>query len=277
MATEQRVHHPSEETLLRCAVALEELIYGDDSNLDIARSILEGAIESYSDDKLTKLKNYAFFDCIKLASVELPACTSLGDSAFSGCTSLASVELPVCTSLGDYTFSYCSSLASVDLPACTSIFGWYTFANCTNLSSVNLPACTNLRARAFQNCTSLKSIELPTLEELNDSEHFYQCDKLQTVDFGGITSSIPEGCFSSCYSLTAVIIRTTYKVIGLTSTNAFQNCYHFHGTVDATYNPDGLKDGYIYVPDTLVDSYKTATNWVTLADQIKPLSELPTK
>ena len=29
----------------------------------------------------------------------------------------------------------------------------------------------------------------------------------------------------------------------------------------------------IYVPDDLVDSYKTATNWVTYADKIKPMSE----
>ena len=33
--------------------------------------------------------------------------------------------------------------------------------------------------------------------------------------------------------------------------------------------------GYIYVPDSLVDSYKTATNWSTYASQIKPISELP--
>ena len=30
----------------------------------------------------------------------------------------------------------------------------------------------------------------------------------------------------------------------------------------------------IYVPDNLVNSYKTATNWSTLADKIKPRSEL---
>lgn len=31
--------------------------------------------------------------------------------------------------------------------------------------------------------------------------------------------------------------------------------------------------GFIYVPDALVESYKTATNWSTYADQILPLSE----
>ena len=34
------------------------------------------------------------------------------------------------------------------------------------------------------------------------------------------------------------------------------------------------RTGYIYVPDNLVDSYKTATNWSTYANQIKPISEL---
>lgn len=33
--------------------------------------------------------------------------------------------------------------------------------------------------------------------------------------------------------------------------------------------------GFVYVPDALVDSYKKATNWVTIADQIKPISDLP--
>ena len=33
--------------------------------------------------------------------------------------------------------------------------------------------------------------------------------------------------------------------------------------------------GYIYVQDNLVEQYKSATNWSTYADQIKPLSELP--
>ena len=161
------------------------------------------------------------------------------------------MELPACTSIGASAFYDCPSLASVELPVCTSI-AHVAFYNCTSLTSVELPVCTSLENDAFHECTSLASVELGSIENIQ-SKTFY-----------------------NNYSLTAVIIRTTYKVIGLSSTNAFQNCYHFYGTVNATYNPDGLKDGYIYVPDTLVDSYKTATNWVTLADQIKPLSELPT-
>lgn len=33
-------------------------------------------------------------------------------------------------------------------------------------------------------------------------------------------------------------------------------------------------EGYIYVPNYLVDSYKATTNWSNHAAQIKPISEL---
>lgn len=55
---------------------------------------------------------------------------------------------------------------------------------------------------------------------------------------------------------------------------AFNKCYHFDGTVHYAYNPDGLKDGRIYVPDDKVDALKTATNWSKYADIIVPLSTL---
>jgi hypothetical protein len=55
--------------------------------------------------------------------------------------------------------------------------------------------------------------------------------------------------------------------------NSFNNCYHSYGTTNATYNPEGLKDGAIYVPDDKVEALKVATNWSTFADIIKPLSE----
>ena len=78
--------------------------------------------------------------------------------------------------------------------------------------------------------------------------------------------------FESCYILTAVILRSEI-VCNLVNTAAFLDCYHLLGTVNKTYNPDGLKDGYIYVPASLVDSYKTATNWTTFADQFRALED----
>ena len=69
------------------------------------------------------------------------------------------------------------------------------------------------------------------------------------------------------------IIRNM-DTIPVLSSNAFNNCYHFSGTVDSTYNPQGLKDGRIYVPDNMVDRLKQETNWSVYADIIVPLSTL---
>ena len=62
--------------------------------------------------------------------------------------------------------------------------------------------------------------------------------------------------------------------IPVLNSNAFYDCYHFTGTVNSTYNPNGLKDGRIYVPDDKVEALKTATNWSVYADIIVPLSTL---
>ena len=64
---------------------------------------------------------------------------------------------------------------------------------------------------------------------------------------------------------------TTIPALG---SYAFNECYHFTGTSHYFYNPDGLKDGRIYVPDDKVDALKTASGWSTYADIIVPLSTL---
>ena len=67
--------------------------------------------------------------------------------------------------------------------------------------------------------------------------------------------------FSDCAALVKFILRSE-SVCTLQSIGAFSRTPIESGT------------GYIYVPDQLVDAYKTATNWVTYADQIKPISKL---
>lgn len=173
--------------------------------------------------------------------------TSAGIYAFYNCTRLTSVSLPACMDVGNYAFSNCTSLTSVNLPTCTS-FGTYAFGVCSKLESISLPACTVVSGNMFSSCNKLASVDL------------------------SVCRSVGKNAFNGCYSLTSVCIRSE-SMCNLVGTTAFTGCHHFLGTVSATYNPDGLKDGYIYVPDGLVDSYKTATNWSTFADQIKPLSE----
>ena len=54
------------------------------------------------------------------------------------------------------------------------------------------------------------------------------------------------------------IIMTADSVATIPHSTEFDNCTSLVG---------------IYVPDDLVESYKTSTNWVSYADKIKPMSE----
>ena len=132
--------------------------------------------------------------------------------------------------------------------------------------------------RMFYSCIYLN--ELPLLdtticENMNNS--FYGCMSLKTIDLTSLdkieTTNGMKNFAAECYILTKLIIRTM-TVIPPLDTSSFYNCYHFTGTKDSTYNPEGLKDGRIYVPDNMVNSLKTATNWSAYADIIVPLSSL---
>ena len=172
---------------------------------------------------------------------------SVGAYALYSCSQLTSVELPACTTVNNYAFGSCSQLTSVELPACTRAYD-SAFRSCSQLTSVELPACLSVGTNAFNSCSRLTSVELPACTTVNNY------------------------AFNGCSQLTSVVLRSE-SVCKLSNINAFTKCYHILGTANATYNPDGLKDGYIYVPDALVEDYKVATNWSTYADQIKPLSE----
>lgn len=235
-------------TLDGMAEAVNGLQVGGGGSSDLARQIIDRTITKFSDDTITSLGSYAFYNCDKLTDINIPACVELGDSALSFCKGLTSIDLPSCTSVtGSSVFYACSNLTSINLPVCSEL-GYNAFGSCKNLTSINLPVCITLGNNSMSSCTYLTSIDLP------------------------MCTSIGSSAFGNCMNLVAVVIRSE-SVCELTNTNAFKYCPHILGTVNTTYNPEGLKDGYIYVPDNLVESYKTATNWSTYASQIKPLSE----
>lgn len=156
----------------------------------------------------------------------------------------------------------------------------YMFYNCPNLQTIpqlDTSKVTNTY-NMFYNCPNLQTIpQLDTSKVTNMQYMFRSCSSLQTIDITSmdILTSTSDSTYmcDSCYSLTKFIIRTMTKIPSITR-NTFGNCYHFTGTVNATYNPDGLKDGRIYVPDDKVEELKAATNWSAYADIIVPLSTL---
>ena len=155
----------------------------------------------------------------------------------------------------------------------------YMFYQCSKLATIpqlNTNKVTNM-SYMFQYCNLLTETPLINTSLVTDMTSMFSiCPKLKTIDIThmNITSNSRTNGFAySCYSLTKLIIRNMTTIPALFP-NAFTNCYHFTGTTDPTYNPQGLKDGRIYVPDDKVEALKTATNWSVYADIIVPLSTL---
>jgi hypothetical protein len=118
-------------------------------------------------------------------------------------------------------------------------------------STIRLSALTKVGYQTFSYCES-ERIELPNLAGSTNSSLFAQSEKLKVVNLGYV-ATIASSCFSGCKSLESVILCSD-KVVTMNNVNAF------NGT---PFAQDG-NGGKIYVPSSLIESYKAATNWSVL-------------
>ena len=184
--------------------------------------------------------------------------TTVGDGTFRKSLNLEKISLPNAKTLGASVFYQCSKLSEIDLPLVGSM-GMQCFAECSQLTNVYLPELSTMGNLAFQKCTSLETLILPRARKA-EYKMCKDSTALTKVELGDV-STVSTEVFSGCTALSTVIIRWEGGVATLGGTNSF------------TGTPIASGTGYIYVPDELVESYKTATNWSTYANQIKPLSE----
>ena len=112
------------------------------------------------------------------------------------------------------------------------------FAGDVNLTDVNLPVLTIMGNNAFQQCTSLTKLSFPCLT----------CVPMSAFRYNGNF---------------ATLILSNSTMCTLNNKNAF------------TDTPIAKGTGYIYVPQSLIEAYKTATNWVTYASQFRAIEDYP--
>lgn len=110
---------------------------------------------------VTKIGDYAFYNCTNLTSIELPSgVTEIGDYAFYNCTNLSSLTLPSgVKEIGFSAFQGCKSLTSVTIPSGVKYISSFTFRDCESLRFINLPSDLKyIGEEAFYGCTGLTSI-----------------------------------------------------------------------------------------------------------------------
>ena len=124
----------------------------------------------------------------------------------------------------------------INLDNTASFVASSVFYNNKTIKTVNLPYATSVGNNAFQECSSLSQVSLP------------------------VCSYIGDYAFQSCSSFSIITIGYS-SVCRLNNSNAFNNTQITSST------------GSIYVPTSLVDSYKSAKNWSNFSTQIFPISE----
>lgn len=131
------------------------------------------------------------------------------------------------------------------------------FTNCTRLAYIHAPNAWQISANAFQNCSKLRYAVFPSLRVLYSSA-FLVCSSLEAADFGGTPTSsegfIRANLFQGATKMKTLILRTSDIVFPLSNINTFNGSPFTSGGTGGT----------LYVPQDLISSYQSATNWSTI-------------
>lgn len=152
---------------------------------------------------------------------------------------LRKIDLPMCESIQPHGFYECFTLEKAILPKCKGLYEG-TFENCVNLNKVQLNNCEFIEDMAFAGCYSLSSLDLPV------------CGSI------GLTALI------MCSRLSEIYLRKN-SICQLAGIAAFAGT-PFGG--ESQYFSGTPK---IYVPENLVEDYKTATNWSYYSSYFTPI------
>ena len=220
----------------------------------VTRKILTGDIVSFDNDEIETVGSYAFYSCLKLKSVNMPECTSIGSYAFAYCYSYTaglSYSFPKCSYLGDYAF-YNTWLNYIDFPECKKIGAEVVgYSNC-RLSYISLPKCEIVGANAFARIQTYIPVELPECREIGSSAFYNAFITKMSLPK---CENIYESAFRTCGRLSEIFIGTSN--CKLSASTAITG-----GITSST--------GSIYVPRAYVDAYKESTNWKYFANRIFP-------
>ena len=205
--------------------------------------------------KLENISGGSFTGCNNLTSVSFPLVKTIESNAFQNCSKLEIINIGLVESIGINAFKNCSSIKSLYLPKLINLITTSSetgaFSYCKSLTEVNFPILEKTSYDTFTYCTSLTKVLIPNLKKIY-ANTFYGCSSITELSFPLITE-IDVRAFYGCTSLTTLYIGTESETVcTLLSTNAI---------------PSNVTD--IYVPEALVDSYKTATNWSNFASKIK--------
>lgn len=254
-------------------------VSGGGGGSGVEDGIIEKTISgTYTNSRVTTIGDHAFYNCSSLTTVSFPNVTSIGSYAFYACSRITTASFPNATKIGSSAFYNCGQLTTISFPNVTSI-SVSAFYGCSHLTTAIFPKATSIGSFAFYLCSSLTTASFPSATTIGGSA-FYSCSHLTTTSFPNVTS-IASNAFYYCESLTEAIFPKATSI----GVQAFRRCsklmslYILASSV-ATLGlsvfistPMSLSTytgsfGSIYVPASLVSSYKAANNWSVYSSRI---------
>lgn len=154
--------------------------------------------------------------------------------------------------IGTYSLRESTNLVTINAPNLTKVLG-YACYNCINLKNINTNAdIVSAAGNCFGNCRNLEDFDFE-LSNINTAT-FTNCEKItKIICASNISQLATNSVFSGCSSLKTLVLRKTGSVVTLRNVNSFDNTPFRNG--------DG---GTVYVPNDLISSYESATNWSSL-------------
>ena len=241
---------------------------GGDESKNILDALISGSgsIDTLTSDVRT-LRNSAFSNVENVKNYVFPNLERVPASAFSS-TTMDSISLPYAYSFYTNAFSR-SGVHVISAPQVVTIMP-YALDNCHILEEVSFPECIRVDGYAFRYSNSLVSISLPKATNVNQSS-FNNLTVLKKLILG--ECDMQSGYCTDCSALEVLFVDPPTEIFlpslkkSLIMRN-IKNVPRLLGVTSPTNTPTG-----IYVPDSLVEDFKTASNWSEYADRIKPVSE----
>lgn len=185
----------------------------------------------------------------------------IGTAAFmtatNGQTNVSSISLPpTITSLGAGAFFYCQSLSdSIIIPDAVEIIPNRCFEQCNRSPYISIPSSVkSIGTYAFYGCRLLEEISLPEGCYKVSSFAFYDCNHLSIVNLPSTFFIFGDCCFDGTN-----IIKMSFPCDKFVSAQTYSEGQYT--TINyASPFPSSIGKGVLYVPETMVDTYRNTTD-----------------
>lgn len=200
--------------------------------------------------------SYVYLNAIE--KIEIGENAHIEDYGLRYCSFLKSISIPQGCSIGTYALSYCVALKAITLPDDIVSMGTYQLAYDYGLRAICIPYSFKDSPSSYcmSGSRSLSSITIP-YGVTAIGANAYNGYGFSSVFIPSTVISIANGGINYCYGTKEVHVKaTTPPTLG--------------GTTAIGYLPS---DCVIYVPysadHSILNAYKTATNWSTYASQMQ--------